>query len=61
MKKMNFNRLKTFFSNKEDFPISKEKIEIEFIFMGCFILYLITIFLTWRLFWKKKTIVKMSY
>ncbi|ORD97865.1 hypothetical protein HERIO_262 [Hepatospora eriocheir] len=40
-----------------NFIISDKKFEIEFIFMGCFILYLITIFLTWRLFWKKKIIV----
>ncbi|ORD97545.1 hypothetical protein HERIO_618 [Hepatospora eriocheir] len=47
--------------NKKDFSPPDEEIRIEFIFMGCFILYLITIFLTWRLFWKKKTIVKMNY
>ncbi|ORD95304.1 hypothetical protein HERIO_2590 [Hepatospora eriocheir] len=47
--------------NEEDFSTSYEKIGIEYIFMSCFILYLTTIFLTWRLFRKKKTIVKMNY
>ncbi|ORD99678.1 hypothetical protein A0H76_394 [Hepatospora eriocheir] len=58
-----FNRFKQLLKddNKENFSPSGKKIRIEFIFMGCFILYLITIFLTWRLFWKKKTIVKMNY
>ncbi|ORD97660.1 hypothetical protein HERIO_513 [Hepatospora eriocheir] len=58
-----FNRLKISLldDNEEDFTIFDDKIEIENIFIGCFILYLITIFFTWRLFWKKKTIVKMDY
>ncbi|ORD98530.1 hypothetical protein A0H76_2324 [Hepatospora eriocheir] len=47
--------------NEENFIISEEKIKIEYIFMGCFILYFITIFLTWRLFLNKKKVVKTGY
>ncbi|ORD97441.1 hypothetical protein HERIO_673 [Hepatospora eriocheir] len=31
----------------------REEIDIEFLFMGCFLLYLIVMFFTRRLFWKK--------
>ncbi|ORD99880.1 hypothetical protein A0H76_2778 [Hepatospora eriocheir] len=58
-----FNRLKLLLldedvlENEEVFTIFKEKFSIEFIFMGCFIFYVIAIFLTKRLFWKKKTVI----
>ncbi|ORD95806.1 hypothetical protein HERIO_2201 [Hepatospora eriocheir] len=47
------NRLKILLSDKD--VLDKDgKIGIEYIFMSCFILYLTTIFFTWRLFWKKE-------
>ncbi|ORD99485.1 hypothetical protein A0H76_774 [Hepatospora eriocheir] len=55
-----FYRLKLLLLD-ENISENNEKFQIEFIFLGCFILYLTTIFFTWKLFWKKKTIVKMSY
>ncbi|ORE00566.1 hypothetical protein A0H76_2696 [Hepatospora eriocheir] len=55
-----FDRLKLILSDTNTSK-NNEKFQIEFIFMGCFIIYLITIFFTWKLFWKKKTIVKMGY
>ncbi|ORD99637.1 hypothetical protein A0H76_479 [Hepatospora eriocheir] len=54
-----FDRLELILSYED--VINNENFQIEFIFMGCFIIYLITIFFTWGLFWKKKTIVKMDY
>ena len=47
--------------NNDCFNFYSRKIGIEYIFMGCFILYFIIIFKIQKLFSNKKTIVKMDY